>query len=205
MPYRDSRPGTRNPHSSLRGGRQQQETGDYALYTTIPIRDAPYPHGLGKLDHEKLEFSMRRLLGARWQDQAANEAAFWTAPYQELLEKYLKPFFDREGDIVDAARQATEVGRRNLLLGQRLFHDVDPDPRSRYWDAWPDADATGELARVVRSLVVWPLQFTKYSDGNTSYANGRHRMSYLRSRIQRQDPEFEVLVRIDYVDHPKHG
>lgn len=180
-----------------------RSSGDYALYTTIPIRDAPYPHGLGKLDHEELEFAMRRLLGARWQNQAANEAAFWTAPYQGLIEKYLKPYFESDGDIVDFASQATAMARGNPLLGQRLYHDADTDPRSRYWDASPHRET--ELPRVVRSWVAWPLHFTQYSDGNTSYADGRHRMSYLRYRIQLQEPEFEVLVRIDYVDRPKHG
>lgn len=178
-------------------------SGDYTLYTTIAIRDAPYPHGLGKLDHEELEFAMKRLLGARWQNQAANAAAFWTAPYQELIEKYLKPYFDRDGDIVDYAKQAVAVGLRNPLLGQRLYDDIESDPCSRYWDS--SAHRSTELPRVLRSLVVWPLHFTQYSDGNTSYSNGRHRMSYLRSRIQLQEPEFKVLVRIDYVDHPKYG
>ncbi len=173
-------------------------TGEFSVYTTIPIHELPYPHGLGKHDYPELERAMERLLGPRLhENQRANEAAFWTTDYQGLIEKYLKPRFDRDGDIVDIARRATNIARENPLLGQRIYGR--PDPSQRYWEQLPDIGE--EQPRYVKTWVDWPPDFTLYKDGIRRYADGRHRTSYLRSRIQQQDPDFEVLVRIDHASH----
>lgn len=60
---------------------------------------------------------------------------------------------------------------------------------------------TSTLAWSVRGLAGCCL----FSRGHRWVAAGPGRSITGWSRIQRQDPEFEVLDRIDYVDHPKLG
>lgn len=169
--------------------------GGYTTYTTMPIREVPYPHGLGKIGHDELQAGMERLLGVEWMDQAANEEAFWTPRYQRLLEKYLAPEFDPAGDIVGIARQATAHAHCNPVLHQRLTGASEA--QDRYWAGLPTFG--NDVPRKVVSWCDFPPEITRYADGSSRYGNGRHRLSYLRFRIQPTDPEFEVLVRIDHV------
>ncbi|WP_102145878.1 hypothetical protein [Mycobacterium hubeiense] len=171
--------------------------GGFTLYTTIPISQAPYPHGLGKIGHEELETDMKQLLGIHHGNQTANEQAFWTPRYQRLLNHHLKPFFDPAGDIVEIARQATAHAHSNPVLNQRL--PSTPDAQIRYRAQMPTLGP-----EVPQEVVRWrdhPPEITRYADGVTRYGNGRHRLSYLRSRIQPIDPNFQVLVKLDHIEH----
>lgn len=167
----------------------------FTVYTTIPICEAPFPHGLGKLGHDELEAAMKRLLGAHHRCQAAHAQAFWTPEYQALIELYLAPFFDPSGDIVTIVQHATAHARRNPALGQRWAEYGAAE--DNYWAGRPDL--SDQVPLEVRRWCDFPPEIIRYGDGSYRYGNGRHRLSYLRSKIEPIDPTFEVLIKLDQV------
>ncbi|WP_079610231.1 hypothetical protein [Mycobacteroides abscessus] len=175
--------------------------GGYTVFKAISVRDLPYPQGLGKGDYPELEDDMKSLLGARHTNQDVNAAAFWTPEYQRLIDKHLPSEFDSNGSIVENARRALEFAQVNPLLGQRIYGETDAV--HRYWTGLPES--VDELPRPIHRWIHWPPRISIYANGIRDYADGRHRTSYLRSKIQPQNPDFEVLVRCDHVTHNYSG
>lgn len=168
------------------------------VYTTRAVRDVPYPHGLGNDRYPELKLGVKRLLGEHWSDPRANAKLFWTSEYQDLIRLHLKPYFDRNGDIVAVADDAAEAARANAAFGQTIpaegyaayqhyaadlppaTHD-HPSAYTREVDGWIRHPPTlhgspGEAALVVD--------------------DGCHRLSLLRSLVEPSAPDFPVLVRI---------
>ncbi|MFA5605913.1 MAG: hypothetical protein WDA07_01805 [Leucobacter sp.] len=164
-------------------------------FTLVPVRDLPFPHGLGKGEYPGLEKAMKALLGDDWSVPSANQAAFWTPAYQQAITTHLRPIFDTRGDIVEIAREAASIASTSPLLDQVL-------PRSDGWQRYaatlPDRQdfSTPTLA----SWTLWPprLELNRPHDPVTAagLGDGRHRLSLLRSLIEPQGPEFPVLVQI---------
>lgn len=169
---------------------------DYYQYTLMPISEVPHPQGLGKVGHDELRTGMTRLLGARHESPDAHKYAFWTPEYQRLIEKYLKPFFDQGGDIVDIAQRAASIAARNPVIGQRLDAERD-DTQDRYWAGLPPID--DGLSQYVKSWINFPPEITLYANGKHLYDGGRHRIAYLRYRVQRENPDFKVLVNLNKI------
>lgn len=167
---------------------------DYWQYTLMPISEVPHPQGLGKVGHEELRTGMKQLLGARHESPDAHEAAFWTPKYQRLIEKHLKPTFDQGGDIVDIAQQVASIAEHNPVIGQRLS-GLRPDAENRYWAGLPPLD--DGLSQYVKSWIDYPPEITLYANGKHLYDGGRHRIAYLRYRVQRVNPDFRVLVNLN--------
>lgn len=165
-------------------------------YTTIPISDLPYPHGLGKTEYEDLEDGMRRMLGTKHDDQDANAAIFWTSQYQQLLRDHLKPHFDTNGDIVTIAQAAAESARASIAFDQTIPADGYA-AYTRYivgLPAWSDNHPNTHTREAARWTHHPP---TLYTNGDAFLIDdGRHRLSLLRSLIQPAAPDFPVFVRI---------
>ncbi len=165
-------------------------------YTTIAIRDTPYPNGLGKLEYEALEDGMRRLLGVRYESQEANAEIFWTPRYQQLIADHLRPHFAPKGDIVSIARSAAESARASVAF-DRIIPADGYAAYVRYIDglpAWSDhhvSSASREAARWARHP---PTLFA--DSGSLLIDDGRHRLSLLRSLVEPVAPDFRVLVRV---------
>ncbi|OBG02453.1 hypothetical protein A5769_12275 [Mycobacterium intracellulare] len=164
-------------------------------FTTIAVGDLPYPQGLGKGDHPELEFGMRRLLGHRWEDPAANERLFWTPRYQDLIRSHLKPYFDRRGDIVEVATRAVN--------GAHASHAFNRDITGTYAEAFTQyrcgIPSLDELIAAHGPVIAWwildpPRLF--WNGRAMWFHDGRHRLSYLRSLMQPSDPGFPVLVEL---------
>lgn len=166
------------------------------LYTAIPVRELPYPRGLGKLEYKALENDMKRLLGDRQTDVDANKARFWDADYRTLLHRHLAPRFDVDGDIAQIAREAVVRAEATGALG--VSYRTTHEARDRYTAALPPPPynrppgAEGAIDGWLRT----PPQLYRDSAGTLSIGDGRHRLSYLRSLVQPTDPGFRVLVRI---------
>lgn len=164
-------------------------------YTTIAVRDLPYPEGLGKSEYRDLELGMNRLLGTRWKDPATNARLFWTPPYQNLISEHLKPRFDRSGDIVTIAKQAATAARSSQWFDSNIIAGIGSEARAKYRGGLPDnlLDTHGFIATL---WITHPPRI--HWDGKTlSINDGRHRFSYLRSIVQPRHPDFPVLVEIE--------
>lgn len=166
-------------------------------YTTIAARDLPFPAGLGKSEYPTLERAMKRLLGTRHDDTATNAAMFWTPQYQALIRKHLKPHFDHAGDIVAIARAAATEARASALFD----HVIPGDGYAAYeryivgLPAHPADQPNGTAREIARWIHNPPSLYSP--DGTTFLVdNGRHRLSLLRSEVERTDPNFQVLVEI---------
>jgi hypothetical protein len=164
-------------------------------YTTLPVNRLPYPEGLGKTEYKGLERGIKQLLGSKWDQQSANEEAFWNSTYQDLIRTHLAPIFDRHGDIVENAAVAA-AARASNVFDEVMNVDIDEADR-RYRAGLPSA--TTLFARLGHAAATWALfPPSFYPDGPVMrIADGRHRLSYLRSLIQPRNPSFPVLVRID--------
>ncbi|MDF0532274.1 hypothetical protein P0W64_21195 [Tsukamurella sp. 8F] len=166
------------------------------MYTAIPVREVPYPHGLGKLEYKALENDMKRLLGDRQTDVDTNAARFWDTDYQTLVRRHLAPRFDVAGDIVEIARDALVRAEATGVLG--VSYRTTHEARDSYTAALPPRPyhrppgAAGAVDGWLRN----PPQLYRDSAGTLSVGDGRHRLRYLRSLVQPTDPGFLVLVRI---------
>lgn len=168
-------------------------------YTAIPVAAIPYPEGLGKNDHKALEQEMERLLGPRqYRDADSNEKLFWTDRYQQLIADHLAPVFDPTGPIVDIATAALELARTSPGFDREI-------PGEDFYGAHgahlpKSSDADDRLTQRVRSWASFPPELWPDRDrpGRWCIGDGRHRLSYLRHRIQQQDPQFPVLVRFGW-------
>lgn len=164
-------------------------------YTTMPICEVPFPEGLGKLEYRGLESDMRHHLGFDFDKSAAHERAFWGDAYQAILAAHLSVVFDPAGDIIDIAREAIVLAR-----GNEYFQvDLADESATRYARAFPPIARS--LTRTEKEIFSWarypPILFIA-KDGSSLITDGRHRLSYLRARIQRADPEFPVLVQLSW-------
>lgn len=166
-------------------------------FTTIAVRDLPYPEGLGKAEYRELEVGMKRLLVHRWDHPVANERFFWTPAYQNLIDTHLKPHFDRHGDIIEIAALAVDVARAS--------HAFNRDIIGTYAEAFAQyrcgIPSLNDLIAAQGPITAWwifdPPRL--YWDGNAmSFVNGRHRLSYLRSLMQPSDPGFPVFVELSH-------
>lgn len=169
--------------------------GPSSEYTTIAVRDLPYPDGLGKGDYEDLEREMRRLLGKRHSDSAVHQRSFWAPQYQRLIATYLEPMFARSGQIADVAAAAAQIARGSDVFGQEIPRGVDAyGLYAAKLPAW-DSPAPTLFEREVRWWVRDPPRLV---DNRTELLidDGRHRLSLLRSKIEPLNPDFEVLVLI---------
>lgn len=92
-------------------------------YTTIAIKDVPYPNGLGKTEYEALYDGMVRLLGSKHYDQDTNADMFWTPQYQRLIATRLEPYFGRRGSIIANASKAAEMARGISIFDRELAMD----------------------------------------------------------------------------------
>lgn len=164
-------------------------------FTTIAVGALPYPEGLGKAEYPELEFGMKRLLGHRWDDPAANERFFWTPTYQNLIHTHLKPHFDRHGDIVEIATQAVN--------GAHASHAFNRGITGTYHEAFTEYrcgipsldDLTATHGPVMAWWIFDPPRL--FWDGRAMwFVDGRHRLSCLRSLLQPSDPGFPVLVEL---------
>ncbi|MBP1054458.1 hypothetical protein J6397_30400 [Rhodococcus qingshengii] len=168
----------------------------YTKYASLRVEDLPYPDGLGKEEHKGIQAAVKNLLGADALDPEVHEAHFWTGPYQAAVAEHLAPIFAEDGDIVDIARRGLEIAEANpafgvAIPGGGLEHieifaaNLPPKPVSNKSEGQQYAWA-GEP----------PLLFSE--DGHLTILDGRHRLSYLRSKVQKSDPDFPVLVRIQW-------
>ncbi|MET3959896.1 hypothetical protein ABIE52_006831 [Rhodococcus sp. OAS809] len=169
----------------------------YTKYASLRVEDLPYPEGLGKEEHKGLQAAVKNLLGAGASDSEVHEAHFWTRPYQAVVAEHLTPFFAKDGDIVDIARRGLEIADGNPAFGVaipegenhigRFAANLPPQPSySSSKSKWQQH----EWARRP------PKLFS--TDGHLTIQDGRHRLSYLRSKVQKSDPDFPVLVRIQW-------
>lgn len=164
-------------------------------YTTMEVKDLPYPEGLGKSEYRDLELAMRRLLGDSWDDQATNERLFWTPAYQNLINTLLKPRFDRFGDIVTIAAQAATVALSSSAFDTDIT-GTSTEAQARYRAGLPPAlDLTDRYGPIVTWWIIDPPRI--HWEGPTlGVSDGRHRFSLLRSIVEPRDPTFPVLVEI---------
>lgn len=165
-------------------------------YTAIPVKDVPYPAGLGKAEYRALEFGMRRLLGGGWHKQATNERYFWTPEYQSLISTHLKPMFDEHGDIVTNATLAVDVASTSHTFDTAITAASSSEANAQYRDALPHI--TDLMDCYVAKAAWWIIRPPRICWDGTAwgFADGRHRLSYLRSLVQQQHPEFRVLVEL---------
>ncbi|WP_142304858.1 hypothetical protein [Mycobacterium avium] len=165
-------------------------------YTAIPVKDMPYPAGLGKAEYDALEFGMRRLLGRSWDHQATNERLFWTPEYQNLISTHLKPMFDEHGDIVTNATLAVDVASTSHAFDTAITAVSSCEANAEYRDALPHI--TDLMDRYGAKTAWWIIRPPRiWWDGTAlGFADGRHRLSYLRSLVQQQHPDFRVLVEL---------
>lgn len=162
-------------------------------YTMIAVRDLPYPKGLGKAEYPELESSMKRLLSQRWNDQAANERMFWTPTYQDLIRTHLEPKFARCGDIVSIATLAAA----NARTSQAFDRDITGTYQDAHVEYRRGIAPLDDLMAAHGPITAWWIidPPSLYWDEQTwRIANGRHRLSYLRSIVQPREPEFPVFV-----------
>lgn len=164
-------------------------------FTLVPLRDLPFPHGLGKGEYPSLAKAMKALLGDDWSVPSANQSAFWTPAYQQAITTHLRPIFDSHGDIVEIAREAAHIASTSPLLDKVL-------PRSDGWQRYaatlPDREdfASPTLASWTRHPPRLELNHPHHPVTAAGLGDGRHRLSLLRSLIEPQEPEFPVLVQI---------
>ncbi len=166
-------------------------------YTSLPVEAIPYPEGLGKNEYKDLEEAVERLVGRRqYRDADSNAQLFWTDHYQRLVAEHLAPVFDPDGSIVDIAAAALELARTSPGYDRVI-------PGEDYYGAHgahlpTSTDTVDRFTMRVRSWASFPpaLYPDREHPSRWSIGDGRHRLSYLRSRIQPIDPQFPVLVRL---------
>lgn len=163
----------------------------FIRYTTVPVSRVPYPAGLGKHEYPDLESGMRALLGRDYGDPSVAERKFWTPEYQELIRLHLAPEFDPLGDIIDIAAQAASAAQASNVFDVPMPDAGSVGPDQRYWAGLPELLG----GHVVRE---WARRPPQIYDRGTAWliGDGRHRLSYLRARIEPIDPGFPVLVQI---------
>lgn len=161
-------------------------------YTTVAVQDLPYPPGLGKGEHERLKARMQSLLRSKWIDPAANAEMFWEPQYQMIMQEELSAVFDEAGAIEDIARQAFEQARSSSAFGV-TFNNLQ-EAHDQYTANLPRLKEDRSDPMDLRWL--WrPPEILRSGDGVVTIIDGRHRLSYLRARVQPLDPNFPVLVR----------
>lgn len=164
----------------------------FIRYTTIPVSELPYPEGLGKHPYRTLGIYMKALLGDGYDNSAVHKREFWTPRYQELIRDHLAPYLDRHGDVVEIAAQALATARVSNVFDVPM-PACGPDwPCQRYYGGLPPRpDPAG-------TVDIWTRHPPRLECDGTSVSigDGRHRLSYLRSRIEPIDPDFPVLVEI---------
>lgn len=167
-----------------------------ATYTAMPVQDLPYPAGLGKMaDYPGLELEMRRYLGEHWRNVEVNESAFWSARYQRIITEHLgEEHFAPQGDIVEIAKAALRWARTSRYFDTTV--EGHPVVAERLFKHGLAIAPDGAEATVVRHWMTWTPRLVAESDGSHTIVEGRHRLSYLRSRIQPIEPTFPVLVLI---------
>lgn len=168
-------------------------------YTALAVKNLPYPHGLGKGDYKALERDMKKLLGERYGDPAANEHVFWTPDYQRLLNEHIGSAFESVCDITRAASRALEHAQAGAAFDVPMAEEGGA-AYDRYTADLPAAPhqyrggIEGEADRWMRN----PPSLACDTAGRLTILDGRHRLSYLRSRVEPNDPDFPVLISILY-------
>lgn len=172
-------------------------------YKAIPINELPYPHGLGKGEYPKLGQRMKRLLGEdKWMDPCKNQKNFWTDEYQAAIREFLAPEFDAKGDIRVIAAEALDQAQKHQLFDTPLRNDAGVDPEGQYIAILQGQQQNlhGEQQEV-QDWVFFPPRVEIDGSGELAIGDGRHRLSYLRSLVEKEEPDFPVFVRYcDYTD-----
>jgi hypothetical protein len=167
---------------------------DTIEFTLVPLQELPCP-GLGKGDYPELETAMKHLLGDDWHTPSVNRQYFHTERYQKAIAEHLQPWFQRDGeDIVEVAGKAAQIAETSKVFRRKLSLSGG---HTDYLKTLPPEIAPHVLDSWVRNpphLVVRPGQTLADAD----YVNGRHRVSLLRYRIETQQPDFPVLVKIEH-------
>lgn len=169
----------------------------YTKYASLRVEDLPYPEGLGKEEHKGIQAAVKNLLGADALDPEVHEAHFWTGPYQAAVAEHLAPYFAKDGDLVDIARRGLEIAEANPAFGVAIpggethigifAANLPPQPGySSNKSEWQEHKWARHPPRLF------------FKDGHLTIQDGRHRLSYLRSMVQKSDPDFPVLVRIQW-------
>ena len=165
-------------------------------YTAIPVSDLPYPPGLGKIEYDSLERNMRQLMKRHYSDASAHAKVFWFAEYQALLSTHLAPAFDEIGPIEEIAREALARAQTSPAFDRDLPGEgvvADDVYRAPFGPKPPYPELTATQA-AVEEWLRYPPRLYYRSNGDLIIGDGRHRLSYLRSRVQVADPTFPVLV-----------
>lgn len=137
------------------------------------------------MEYPALEREMRKLLGARYDDPAANEELFWTSQYQELIRLHLKPHFDAAGDITAIANAAAATARASTVFDQPIAgHGYEA--YAQYivgMPAWTD-EHPSIAAREAAHWAHHPPRLFLTDNQSFMIEDGNHRLSVLRSEIQ---------------------
>jgi len=160
-------------------------------YTTIAIKDVPYPNGLGKTEYEALYDGMVRLLGSKHYDQDTNADMFWTPQYQRLIATRLEPYFGRRGSIIANASKAAEMARGISIFDRELA--MDSVAAEGFYRAEISTRRNDYPTTHARDWTVSPPRIC-FDGARYLIDDGRHRLSLLRTLLQQSDPNFQVLV-----------
>lgn len=159
-------------------------------FTAVAVRDLPYPPGLGKMKHGAMDEAMKVVLSGAWSDIDANRRLFWTPAYQGVIRKFLDPAFDNAA-IEDVARRALELAKTSPLFGT-------PQDEGQFAQSLPPRPQPSceDHLEYLAAEWLWSPPMLFCGQGDRTIDDGRHRLSYLRSRVEPLDPMFPVLVRL---------